>query len=67
MINKFNAYKKSNSRKCIICNKNIYMNELNDIEVIQTKRKSIIFAHKNCIKEGEENGARKITTNGAII
>ena len=50
MLNKFNAYKKSNSRKCIICNKNIYMNELNDIEVIQTKRKSIIFAHKNCIK-----------------
>lgn len=43
------------------------MNELNDIEVIQTKRKSTIFVHKNCIKEGEENGTRKAKTNGTTI
>lgn len=50
-MNKIEIYKKAGNKTCSICNKDIPISEIieNKVEITQTKRNSIIFAHKNCI------------------
>lgn len=41
-------YRKSNQR-CIICNSEIKLSELNEVVFTQTKRNQIKVAHKKCL------------------
>lgn len=50
-MNKIEIYNKSKNKTCSICNKDIPISEIiqNKVEITITKRRSIIFAHKDCI------------------
>ena len=49
-------WKKANNHKCIVCKGNITMEglKLGNVIYSQTKRKTILFVHKNClVKRGD--------------
>lgn len=53
-------YIPDNTNKCSICNKYISATDISlaNYELVQTKRKSKIWAHTDCIRKENKNGNR---------